>query len=250
MKKDKSVGAKPKPLVEKTSKDVPPTKVAGTQKEKPEPKEIPEGLYQAFQKEDGKMIELHKFLGENDWWVSKGSKKLTMLTHGAVQKIADCAGVGTDVQYTILTQPDAYNNYQYTIQARICRGEKCVTELGEANRNSLGSRGRNNPANMAQKRAYDRAVLRLLGIRNILSEEELSEEDNDEDKKVDNLSHEERKKIAPMINDITLAKKLEDLKFFSGKMKKIPAGELNQPQTDYLRKLWQKRYAELSKVSF
>lgn len=217
-------------------------------------KEIPEGLNQTFSTKLGNRVSLSYVLEEKDWWTTTGKKKLTMVTHAGVQKIADFAEVGRDPQYTILTQPDAYNNYQYTIQCRICRGSECATEIGEANRNNLGSKGRGNPANMAQKRAYDRAVFRLLGITGLLSEEELS--DNDEaEKQMDNLSHDERKAIAPLLNKILTAKTKAHMAEFNVEMKKIlsdplESTKINEVQISYIRELFKKKVAELSKTSF
>ncbi len=211
--------------------------------------EIPEGLKQTFKLANGKTSELHKGLKEGDWWTTTGKVKKTILTHGAVQKLADAAGVTKDPVYTILTQPDAMNNYQYTIQAKVCtiKGE-CATEIGEANRNNLGSKGRGNPANMAQKRAYDRAVLRLLGINGLLSEEEL-QDNEEEESKMDTLSHEERKAIAPLLNKLLLAKTKEHLASFNTEMK-AKSKEFLPVQVDYIRKLYQKKVGEITKVSF
>lgn len=212
-------------------------------------KKIPEGLEQKIKTAGGKLIKLIEIISPKEVWETKGRIVRTIITHDGVKKIADKAGVSQDVQYTILTQPDVYNNYQYTIQARICRGKECTSELGEANRGNLGSKGRNNPANMAQKRAYDRAVFRLLGITGILSEEELSDEEEYSNENMDGLTHEERRGIAPLCNQLLLAKHKNDLIVFSNKMKK-EASKYAENQLVYLRKLYQKRLGELKKVSF
>ena len=216
-------------------------------KQETKTKEMPEGLKQTFKKANGQLTMLSKGLKEGDWWISKGRAKKTILTHSAVQKIAEVAGMSKDVQYTVLTQPDAYNNYQYTIQARICRGKECVTEIGEANRSNLGNKGRSHPASMAQKRAFDRAVFRMLGISGLLSEEELSDEE--EENKMDGLTLEEMKAISKTVNKILLAKTKANLNDFNKDMKSHLA-EFNPAQLDYLRKLYSKKVAELTKVGF
>ena len=212
-------------------------------------KKIPEGLEQKIKTAGGKLIKLIEIISPKEVWETNGRVVRTIITHDGVKKIADKAGISQDVQYTILTQPDVYNNYQYTIQARICRGRECTSELGEANRGNLGSKGRNNPANMAQKRAYDRAVFRLLGITGILSEEELSDEEEYKKEDMDGLTHEERRAIAPLCNQLLLAKHKNDLIVFSNKMKK-DASKYAENQLVYVRKLYQKRLGELKKVSF
>ena len=126
--------------------------------------------------------------------------------------------------------------------------QNCANEWGEASTNSVGSRGRNNLANMAEKRAYDRAVFRLLGIEGILSEEELPDEDKDEND-MDNLSKDESKIIAPLINQITLSKNKNDLMTFNRNMKE-ESKKYNAAQLDFLRKYYQKKLAEITKTSF
>ena len=195
---------------------------------------------------------LHKIISPNHVWQTKGRIKKTIITHDGVKVIADYAKVSKDVQYTVLTQPDAYNNYQYTIQAKVCikgKSDDCATEMGEANRSNVGSRGRANPANMAEKRAYDRAVFRLLGITGILSEEELSDEDNEEENNMHGLSHNSLKKIAPLINQINLAKNKDDMVHFNRMMKDKAEG-FDEDQLTYLRGFYKKHLAELQKTSF
>lgn len=189
---------------------------------------------------------------EDAWQHQRGKNMLTIIRHVGVQKIADFSKVSKDVEYKILTQPDAYNNYQYTISAKVCflgKKDDCATEIGEANRSNLSNRGRNNPANMAEKRAYDRAIFRLLGITGILSEEELADLEEDEES-MDELTHAERKHIAPAINKLLLAGSQKDLAEFNKRMKDGEAAKLNDKQRDYVRKLYQKRVGELSKMNF
>lgn len=211
-------------------------------------KELVEGLQQSFQKSDGKPVTLHSVLTSKDFWVTNGKVKRTILTHDAVKHLADLAGVLKNYKNTILTQPDAYNNYQYTWQVEVCtkKGE-CSVGIGEANRSNLGAKGRGNPANMAEKRAYDRAVLRLLGITGLLSEEELPDEETPD--KMEGLTHEEKKKIAPIVNQLILAKESKQLIAFGNEMKS-KSKTLNPAQLDYLRKLYKKKVAEITKDKF
>jgi len=194
---------------------------------------------------------LFKVIRPEHVWQTSGKIKRTIITHDGVKRIADFAKVSKDVQYSILTQPDAYNNYQYTIQAKVCikgKPDDCAVEIGEANRSNLGNKGRNNPASMAEKRAYDRAVFRLLGITGVLSEEELSDEEQEEDD-MHGLSHNGLKQIAPLINQITLAKDKSDLMEFNGKMK-LEAKNYQPDQINYLREFYKKKLADISKTSF
>jgi hypothetical protein len=217
--------------------------------------DVPEGALQSFKNSKGKSVQIYQVIGSKDCWETNGRIKRTMVSHDGVKKIADEAGISKDVHYEVLTQPSAVNNYQYSILARVKRithlpgEENQATEIGEANRNNLGSRGRNNPANMAQKRAYDRAVFRLLGITGLLSEEEIADEENNEPEKMHNLTPEESKKIAPLINQLLLAKTEKDLVQFSVLMKEKKV-DYNDNQLNYLRELYKKRLAEMKKVNF
>jgi hypothetical protein len=213
------------------------------------------GVNQKILNKEGVEVKLSDILSPEDSWQSTGKIKRTILTHGGVQKIADIAGVSKLVGYKVLTQPDAYNNYQYTIEATVrseVHGE--ANEWGEANRSNLGTKGRGNPANMAQKRAYDRAVFRLLNIRGLLSEEELSDDNTVENKNTNTMENEipdfnEQKEIAPLINQLLLVKNKKDLAYFGNMMKeKVPS--LKENQLSYLRKLYEKKAGELSDKTF
>lgn len=203
------------------------------------------GLTQSFWNKNGTEVKLKDFLTEKDWWElkSRGSI-LQILTHDAMKKIADEAGIRSDPEYIVLTQPSVSNNYTYLIQIKITDIHgKTTIELGESNRGNLGIRGRSNPANMAQKRAYDRAVRTHLKIEGLLGEDELPDED--EDQEMDKLSHEERKALTPLINEIFAVKKKSDLTSFKAKMGKLKV-EYNENQLEVLRGLWKKKSAELT----
>ena len=213
-------------------------------------KKLDDGLDQEFKLFTGKMTTIRKAIKPKDAWQTKGRVVRTLISHDGVKKIADAAGVSKVVKYDFKTQPSAMNNYQCTIEATVSllkTGEQ-ANELGESNRSNLGSRGRGNPAAMAEKRAYDRAVFRLLGITGLLSEVELQDEEEEENK-MDGLSADDAKKIAPIVNQLILAKKKEDFIVFNRDMKE--KAKLLQPhQLEYLRKLYKKGLAELQKVTF
>ena len=207
-----------------------------------------EGFTQSFANKDGKVIHLKTFLKEGDWWELKNSHKVVIiLTHDAIKRISDEAGIRTDPDYTVLTQPSVYNNYQSTYQVKICDNTgRCSVEIGESNKSNLGPRGRNNPANMAQKRAYDRAVLRHLGIIGTCGEDELPDEE-DNKKNMDKLSYDEQKAISTLINEIINAKNKKELTEFKTKMKKL-VNQYTIQQVEVLRNLWKKSLANLEKT--
>lgn len=213
-----------------------------------EPGVLPDlsGLEQSFINGKDERVVLKDLLTKEDWWEMKGRKgSKVILTHDGVKRIADEAGLQTNPKYEILTQPNYQNNYQYLIQVTICDAKgRCTTELGESNRSNLSARGRGNPANMAQKRAYDRAVFRHVGITGLLGEDEL--EDVEPPKEMEKLSEEEQQAIVTYVNDLLLAKNKADLTKFQVRMKKAKS-TLSDNQLDYLRKLFKKKLAETSK---
>lgn len=213
--------------------------------------EIPEGLNQTFKDRNGKKKVLKDFLNEGDWWETKGRNKMTMLKHDAVKKLAEIAGYRV-IKYDILTQPTVYNNMECVMSIEMVdsKGNVLEPEIGEANRNNLGSMGKRNPMNMAQKRAYDRTVLFNLGIKGILSDEEIPQDDENGEKTMENLTHDEKKTIAPLINQLLLAKTKANIAYFDTMMKNGEAKKYNEQQLDYLRKFRFKRLQEISANPF
>lgn len=203
-----------------------------------------EGLDQKIKTKKG-LKTLRSVLSDGDWWELKNKTNvLYILTHNAVKKIADETNISTDVGYSILTQPSVSNNYQQTWQVRITDSEgKSTTEIGEVSNRNLGHRGRNNPANMAQKRAYDRAVLRHLGIVGFLGEDELPDK---EDEKMENVSPDEAKEIVELLNEIFSAKNKKDLDVFSKKMIELK-DKFNDKQLQVLRNAWNNQMVKFIK---
>lgn len=213
-------------------------------KKNPSKTQLPEGLYQTFIDKDKKKVGLADLLSSTDWWEhKKGKSKVTILTHKGMQKIADRAGISKKVDYQVLISPTAMNNYQLSINATVYRGDEVANELGEVNRASLTGKGKRNPTNMAQKRAYDRAVMRLLGISGVLSEDELVDETDDN--QMEHLSIEQQKKIAPIVTKIIKAKTVADLKEVTTIMKASKAN-YQEDELSYLRKSWNKRNGEIN----
>ena len=208
--------------------------------------EVPEGLNQSFVGLDGVQYVLKEFLTRQDWWTLKKHKVLlAIITHDGVKKIANRAGMGTNPKYTVLIQPSDHNNYTTAMQVEICDSfGKCTTDIGESSRSNLGTHGRQNPINMAQKRAYDRAVFRHLGITGLLAEDEL--QDEEEPNEMDKLSFDEQKEIVPLLNLILGAKGKQDLTAFKNKMKGIKG--LKEEQLNLLRGMWKKKFAEFAKT--
>ena len=209
---------------------------------------LKEKIKQQFKTKDDRFIKLKDFLKEGDWWeIKKRNSVATVILHDAVKRIADEAGISRNVDYTLLQGPDSSDRLRYVMQAKITNNGKDFTvELGETNKDNLSNRGRANPANMAQKRAYDRAVFRHLEITGILSEEEIVE-DNNQKKEMNKLTYEEQQVLAPIINVILLSKTKKDLETFRVRMRaeasKYPANQLQ-----VLRGLWLEQFKKVQKT--
>lgn len=225
-------------------------KVKATTKKKSINEPELKGLEQSFVNKDGKKVVLKSFLTEADWWVQKSRTRTAYIVlHDAVKRIADEAGIAGDPDYKILISPSVTNNYMTAIQVTICDSKgRCTNEIGETSRDNLGTKGRANPINMTQKRAYDRAVFRHLKITGLLGEDEIQE---DENKNImddfASLPDEDKKKIAPLINKILAAKSKVELAEFS-KLMKAKKAELNEAQLSVLRLRWQKKLASFVKT--
>lgn len=206
---------------------------------------VPDGLDQVINVKNGSMT-LRECLTSKDWWVlKKGKYQVTILTHAAVKRLADDAGINKNPEYKVLISPDYNNNYTTAIQVTITDSSGLVTtDIGETNRSNLGSRGRVNPINMAQKRGYDRAVLTHLGITGLLGEDEL--QDPEEEKEMDNLNDDEKKVIVPLINEILAIKSSKECSAFNLKMKKESVN-YSDKQLIALRGLFKKKVSEFAK---
>lgn len=203
------------------------------------------GLEQLVCNPNGECKALKDFLSNDDWWEMKQrgqNRSIYILTHAGVKKISNVAGISTDVGYTVLINPTHENNYTIAIQARVQDSNKVTTEIGEANRNNLGTRGKQNPVNMAQKRAFDRAVLTHLGIVGFLGEDELPDDDSE---KMENLTPDEAKEIVDLLNEIFATKTKKELNDFSKKMKELKDSLLPK-QVDVLRNAW---YNQMNKFN-
>lgn len=226
-------------------------KKAKTVKAKVKPDIAPElrGLDQSFIDRHGNAVLLKDFLKEGDWWELKNKKSIRhIIYHDAVKKLADAAGINSVVNYNVLIQPSVSNNYMLLLQATVTDEKgRSSTGLGETNRSNLGLRGRANPGNMAEKRAYDRAVFNHLRITGLLGEDELPDEP--EEQEMEKLTDEEKKIIAPLINEIWAAKTKNDLSAFNKRMTSVK-GSLNEKQLDILRGLYKKKMLDFIPKKF
>jgi hypothetical protein len=154
-------------------------------------KKQPKETTSTFLNSDGKNTKVTDIVSETDCWYVKKEKRFA-LTHRAILKIAAAAGISKtyDVEESPNIQPSHKNEMEHIVRVTIkCNAKKkgqrdgCVhdkyentlTVTGEANKVNAPVLGRGYLRKMAEKRAYDIAVLEHLG----LYETTFSEEESD-----------------------------------------------------------------------
>ena len=210
-----------------------------------------------FLNSKGKEIRVSDIICKDDCWFLKRANRW-VLAHNGVQKLAKVAGILE--KYLVsdpIVQPSYENELEYLFRVTILcdagrkdhkclHGEAETAMLGEANKVSAPNRGRGYLAIMAEKRGYDRAVLKHLGLVNVYSEVEADEFEK-EDNEQENLKRDEFEGISDDVNKIINSKGTDDLKkIFPIMKKKIII--YNPKQQEYLRKLFAKQVAKYAKT--
>lgn len=136
----------------------------------------------------GKFVQVKDVVKQEDCWYLDKERKY-VLSHKAVQSIAKAAGISKNfVVEESSIMPDYKNGMEHIVRVTIkCNATKegvpgCVhdsedtlTVTGEANRENTSNRGKGYLRKMAEKRAYDIAVLQHLGLDSTIFSEEESE---------------------------------------------------------------------------
>jgi len=198
---------------------------------------------------------------EVDCWFLK-NKGLWILTHAATEKIALKAGISSN--YLVDESPNVQPTYQnelehivrVTIKCNAKKGSGCVhnedentfTVTGESNRVNTPHRGRGYLRKMAEKRGFDIAVLKHLGLyTTVFSEDEVDEFKNPSDRKDVGLlpGSKEFEAIVEEINLILNAATKQELKAAGSFIKKrVAEGKYSEKQHKYLKDLFKKEVAE------
>lgn len=143
----------------------------------------------AFLTKNGSTVKVKDTVTQDECWYLEKERKY-VLSHRAVQKIAAAAGISKsyDVEESAII-PDYKNGMEHIVRVTIkCNAkhatdseccihgeEKTLTVTGEANRQNTSVRGVGYLRKMAEKRAYDIAVLEHLGLYTTIFSEEESE---------------------------------------------------------------------------
>lgn len=212
----------------------------------------------SFKNKEGKMTNIKDVIGKNDcWYLNRASSWI--LTHNAIKIIANIAGISKNckVEESQNIIPDYKNELEHIVRLTIecnakTKGNKCVhsdedklTITGEANRINTPNKGRGYLRKMAEKRAFDIAVLEHLGLySSVFSEEETEEFSQKKEKEPAIMpGTKEFEEIANEVNAILNAPSVSELKKVSRKIKAgIKIVKYNEKQIIYLRELYQKEY--------
>ena len=206
-----------------------------------------------FLNKKGKKVKVNDVINENDCWFLRREKKW-ILTHRAIKTIAQIAGISKnyEVEESPNIVPDYKNDLEHIVRVTIkCNAkgktkkscvhsdENTLTVTGEANRISVGNKGKGYLRKMAEKRAYDIAVLEHLDLySSIFSEEEATKFETK--KEPDLLPHtKEFEFIVKEINAILNSKNSVKLLSVSNKIKVgIKINKYSDKQIKYLKELW------------
>jgi hypothetical protein len=219
-------------------------------------------LNATFLDKEGKQTKVQDVISTEDcWYLSKA--KAWIATHNAIKTIANVAGISKnyDVIESENIQPDYKNELEHIVRVTIhckakAKGSGCVhsderdlTITGESNRVNTPYKGRGYLRKMAEKRAFDIAVLEHLGLySSMFSEEESAEFDNKKEKEPDIMpGTKEFEEITTVINSILNAKDLVEIKKVGRAIKKqIEAEIFSEKQVKYLRDLYQREKGKKS----
>ncbi|MFA5174603.1 MAG: hypothetical protein WC438_05475 [Candidatus Pacearchaeota archaeon] len=215
-----------------------------------------------FLDKKGERIKVTDIVSKEDCWFLKRENKY-VLTHKAIEEIAHVAGISLnyDVEESPNIVPDYKNELEHVVRITIhCKAkhptstktEGCVhsdeaelTITGEANRMSAPNRGRGYLRKMAEKRGFDIAVLKHLGLySSVFSEDEAEkfEQKREPDIMPGTKDFED---IIKEINAILNCKSLQTLQKIGKKIKLgVKENKYSDKQLKYLRELYQKEYGK------
>ncbi len=209
----------------------------------------------------GKKIKVSDIISKDDCWFLKKSNTW-ILTHKAIKKIAYDAGISKNFEVVESTNvlPTYHNELEHVVRvtinclARANKGVGCIhsdedtlTVTGEANRISTPNRGRGYLRKMAEKRAFDIAVLEHLDLySSVFSEEEAEKYESKETREPDLMpGTKEFEQVATEINAILNAKSVAFLKRVAKKIKKlISEDKYTDKQIKYLKDLYKQEYGK------
>lgn len=206
----------------------------------------------------GSVVTVQDIIGEDGSWdiERKGKVVATAIKHWAVQQLATVAGIKV-VDNKILALPTLDNRmhtlWEYTVELNVLdeNGEP-TGETQQATEIGVGTADDNAGSEyMARKRAFDRAILDVLGLYDVYSDIEADALEDGANKpvKLEDLDMKERTALASMINGINQAKTVADIMVVGeGIKKELATAELSENAIKVVRTMWQMKKAKLEKI--
>lgn len=219
----------------------------------------------SFFDEEARKVFLKDVLSEDDCWQLKNKKWI--LSHKAVQKIAKLAGISKnyEVEESETITPTYKNELEHIVRLTIhCnaasgRSKGCIhdserdlTITGEANKVNTPVRGRGYLRKMAEKRAYDIAVLTHLELYSTMSSEDESEEFESAETKAaqpnESISNVEIESLKEEINILVGATDKKKLKEAALKIRELrKTKNYNATQMSFLKELHARQVQSVDK---
>lgn len=217
-------------------------------------------LTESFLDKNGSKIQISDIITKEDCWFLKKSNAW-ILTHRAIKTIATQAGISKnfDVSESVNISPTYQNELEHIVRVTIrCNAkekntgcihsdEKELTITGESNRVNTPHRGRGYLRKMAEKRAFDIAVLDHLNLySSVFSEEEAKEYETKESREPSIMpGTAEFEQIVTEINAILNAIDQAFLKKVAKKIKKlISEKKYTDKQIKYLKDLYKQEFGK------
>ena len=206
----------------------------------------------------GSVVTVQDIIGEDGSWdiERKGKVVATAIKHWAVQQLATVAGIKV-VDNKILALPTLDNRmhtlWEYTVELNVLdeNGEP-TSETQQATEIGVGTADDNAGSEyMARKRAFDRAILDVLGLYDVYSDIEADALEDGASKpiKLEDLDMKERTALAGMINGINQSKTVADImQVGEGIKKELATAELSENAIKVVRTMWQMKKAKLEKI--
>ena len=225
-----------------------------------------------FLDKTGKSVKVSDYVSTQDCWLITDDTPKWALTHAAIKKIALVAGISKnyDVEESPNVVPSIHNDFEHIVRVTIhCNSkmtgksktnkgacvhsdENILTVTGEANRLNTPNRGKDYLRKMAEKRAYDIAVLEHLELYTFIFSEEESESFKQKTSTKDVSIMPGSKEFDMIITEINLLldtiSKIELTKAVTEIKKNIKLKKYSESQLQYLRDLYHKKFAEFNKT--
>lgn len=223
-----------------------------------------------FLSKEDTIVKVSDIISEEDCWFLRKEGKW-VLTHGAIKKIAAAAGISKkyDVEESENISPSYKNELEHVVRVTIhCpvkrAGQKrgCIHDdyedshvaTGEANKlNTTINRGRSYLRKMAEKRAYDVAVLEFLGLNSMIFSEEESESFMSKEHKAEipseSITNVDLEQLSSEITLLAKATNKTELRAAVREIKKLEKEkEYNATQRSFLKEMHARRIQDIDKI--